>query len=1393
MESYSTQAVLSVADRGFTSKMRGAVKTMEQLEDRSNRASSSIMNIAKGVGAFKVLAAAGDTLKNSLSGAIDRFDTINKFPKIMRQMGFSAEEADASISKLSDGIQGLPTTLDGIVSSAQHIAVLTKNLDKATDTSLALNDAFLASGASTADASRGLTQYVQMLSKGTVDMQSWRTLQETMGPALYEVAEAFGYAGESAQNDLYDALQSGAITFSQLNDKLIELDNGVNGFAERARTASGGVKTSFQNMGTSVVRGVESVVREVDNSMTEAGLPNLQQALDSAKVKIDEFFKDAADGAGTLVGVAAPAVKFVSGNIEALGVSLGVGAAGFVAFRTAAKIQDVQAQMKAVKPVIDAVKNSTELSAAAMVAREKAERAMMVADKLSAKSIRASEAAIKAEEAALKLSTTATRTKTTAQKTAKAESAIYKEEERAAAMAVTARSREESAAAAALKVKAAEDELASAIAQKNGKIEKKVEVLTKARATAEKKAEAAVKAKKRADEAATVVEKKKAAAAKSGAASEELNTVAEMQGVAAAKAKSNADRLSAVAEEKSAAAKRADTIATKLNTEAEVANAAATEASQKAAAVSSTAVAVKTGLLGVLSGELGLVAAAQMVWNTAMAANPIGTVIVATTALIGLFAGVTTALAKMDTEGQKSKKETEELIKSIDELNNSLDESERAHEEAIDKINDHAYANRKLLTRIEEVSRKENKSAEDVADLKSNIDALNASMEGLNLQYSETTGQLNMSTEAIQKQIDAVKGQSEAEENLRRYNETLVEQSENERSLSELKEKRAKVEEECATKMELSDLAGLSYIGTLNDMDKREADLINRKQELVEKEKYLSGILAESQSVQAEATAASTEAQKISWESLSDTQKSVAEEMKSTYQSLAEQATNMFDVISTESELSVAEMTANLQQNQQIISDWANNIEALANRGVNEGLLEQLRQAGPESAGYVNAMVLASDAELQQLSTAFQNGGESAKTAFQTAFELTEVPQGVMDLVTKTEESLRAQVEAADFSSISRDAVSGYTDGFKDTSAPDAAAGQMGTNSADATRTAIDSHSPSRVFESIGEDAISGYILGVQGKSAELNAAMTTVMAASTQAAMNSINIVLNNVEGIATSGFDKIPAAAQVGMNRTAQTVSIGMSNSNSAMLSGMNQLKGTTVRGMNTVYVSVKTIMQKIPADARLGMGKFVKEIDSGMDQSKASVSRGKTGIISELMQLREEFYRSGYFASIGLANGINAGAGAAITAARTLANQVAETMNKALDVGSPSRVTRKIGEFTTEGFVIGILDDIKNVRCAAADIAESAVPDFARAGYPYAFDGFGDINMHYLYEPNDENKIVKELRGIKDSLEARTYVFESHFDVDGREFVKSTAQYTEEELKKRNKVRDLIKGIR
>lgn len=254
-------------------------KRLGNINQTGRRAAAGIKEIATALGLVALGAKAIQLVNQSLDGAITRYDTLNNFPRILQQMGFDADESQKAIQRLSDGIQGLPTTLDTVVKTAQRIAIMTKDLDGAVETTLALNNAFLASGASSADAARGLEQYLQMLSTGTVDLQSWRSLQETMGVALNEVAEAFGFAGASAQNDLYEALKSGHITFDEFNEKLIELSNQTGGFAERALTATGGIRTAWTNMRTAVVRGVTEIIEAIDEVLKDTPFESIENII----------------------------------------------------------------------------------------------------------------------------------------------------------------------------------------------------------------------------------------------------------------------------------------------------------------------------------------------------------------------------------------------------------------------------------------------------------------------------------------------------------------------------------------------------------------------------------------------------------------------------------------------------------------------------------------------------------------------------------------------------------------------------------------------------------------------------------------------------------------------------------------------------------------------------------------------------------------------------------------------------------------------------------------------------------------------------------------------------------------------------------------------------------
>ena len=340
MESYSVEAVLSAVDKNFTSTMNKADSSMGGLDKSSQNTNTSILDIAKGVGVFKLVDSAVGLVRNSLDGAIDRFDTLNKYPVVMQALGYSASDVDKSMAKLNKGIDGLPTSLDEIVSSTQQLAISTGSLTKGTDTAIALNNAFLASGASTADASRGMQQYVQMLSKGTVDMQSWRTLQETMPIAMDKVAKSFKDQGVNSVSDLYDALQSGKITFDDFNSRLIKLNDGVGGFAELAKKNSAGIKTSFKNVKTAVVKGLENVLSAIDNGMKSAGLGSIAQNFDKLKTVVNQVFSAITKAIPPVISVIARIIdtfktlfEFVNQNKDWIGPLVSGITAGVAAYK----------------------------------------------------------------------------------------------------------------------------------------------------------------------------------------------------------------------------------------------------------------------------------------------------------------------------------------------------------------------------------------------------------------------------------------------------------------------------------------------------------------------------------------------------------------------------------------------------------------------------------------------------------------------------------------------------------------------------------------------------------------------------------------------------------------------------------------------------------------------------------------------------------------------------------------------------------------------------------------------------------------------------------------------------------------------------------------------------
>lgn len=205
-------------------------------------------------------------ISNSIGSAVGRADQMNNFPKVMKNLGYSSQDAAASIKKISNALDGLPTTSSAMTGIVQQLAPLTSNLDEATDIALAFNNAMLAGGASTMEQENALTQYTQMLSAGKVDMQAWRSIQAAMPGQLNQVAEAMLGAGKNS-NDLYEAMKNGSISFDDFNKKVMELNQNGFGkyasFAQQAKDATQGIGTAMENVKNRVAKAVQKVIEAV--------------------------------------------------------------------------------------------------------------------------------------------------------------------------------------------------------------------------------------------------------------------------------------------------------------------------------------------------------------------------------------------------------------------------------------------------------------------------------------------------------------------------------------------------------------------------------------------------------------------------------------------------------------------------------------------------------------------------------------------------------------------------------------------------------------------------------------------------------------------------------------------------------------------------------------------------------------------------------------------------------------------------------------------------------------------------------------------------------------------------------------------------------------------------
>lgn len=868
---------------------------LDKTAQKGDRGSDSLKKFAIGGAAFKLASKAVDLLTDSLGGAIQRFDTLESYPRVMQAMGHSTEDITRSTKKLAAGIEGLPTTLNEVVGTAQRLTSITGDINKSTDLTLALNNAFLASGSSSADASRGLQQFSQMLSAGKVDMQSWKTLQETMPYALQKTAESFGFAGQSAQNDFYSALKEGRITFNQFSRKLVELNGGVGGFAELAKTNSKGIQTSFGNLKNAVVKGVANTIKALDDLTKAATGKTIAENFDALKVIINAAF-------GVIVNV----IKASTPVFQTLFSILGIGASVISFLRPA--IIGLVAALVTMRAINQAVKTTKDLISAWKIFKLTATRAIRIINLLTAAQ------------------------------------ATY------------------------------------------GSI-------TKAQLVAH--------------------------LANNGA----LTASNLLYGVL--------------------------TGSISLQTAATIAATAATTAFKAGLTAFKAALTALTGPIGLVVAGVGL----------------------AVGALVGLWQWLTAE----SEETKRLKSEQEELVKSTDQLTDSVKQSAKERQKNLESVKGNTESYQKLADEIVQLSQKTNKTAADKKNLKKKIDALNASVSGLNLVYDKNTDSLSHNNDQIKARISAMEAESTWETSQKNLLDIEQKRAEIGEQLKKIAEQRKKWNEES----NVSDSVRKERLQELND---KETELKNTQTELQTEYEKTSQVQQAASEAMAAAAENGSNRQVVAYENMSKSQQKAIDDMRTKYNELLETTTNMFEQIKYKSAVSVDEMIANLQKNQEAVNNWATNLNTLAERGVNEGILAKLQAMGPQGGLYVQELVNASDEKLATLNEVFTQGGESAMNGLTAGMDTGAlgITDKIKGIVQSQVSSLQEEIAAADFSSLGQEIPNGVSQGIEQGAST---AGESSKNMANDIKESftseMDINSPSRVFNEYGGFITTGLAEGV--------------------------------------------------------------------------------------------------------------------------------------------------------------------------------------------------------------------------------------------------------------------------------------------------------------------------
>lgn len=479
----------------------------------------------------------------------------------------------------------------------------------------------------------------------------------------------------------------------------------------------------------------------------------------------------------------------------------------------------------------------------------------------------------------------------------------------------------------------------------------------------------------------------------------------------------------------------------------------------------------------------------QWLLNAAMNANPAGallTVITALTAAVAAFVFINRDNAGVMDETTRA---TRDLIEESKFLSDSYASSAAERKTARESMGSEAEACKKLVEELKGLQENTRFTVEEQARMESIVMQLNKVMPELNLSIDEQTGRLNMSTRALEDNIEAMMAMEKvnaAREDQKRIAEEQYEAEKNladlEKQLAEQKKDVLKAQEELNASIEEYGMMGVVEAQVLEQAKMAEEELTAQKdaaaqalerlkEEYVKVEEYISDtepIVAAAEAVDDLGGAADETGSRIS-EMSAEAQEAFAEMYDSVSETVTNQM-NLFDEFDVKTELSKEKLLSNMESQITGITQWSDNMKTLAERGIDQGLLQKLADMGPEGAGYVATFVSMTDEELQKANDLFEQS---------------------LVLPDATASSV-----ADSYLTAGQMAAEGFKQGIQEKAGEAAdSSGEMAEEALNETEKVLDTNSPSKETEKIGKYYDEGFSQGIRKGKQEVLDTVSSLMA----------------------------------------------------------------------------------------------------------------------------------------------------------------------------------------------------------------------------------------------------------------------------------------------------------